>query len=171
MSVPAVGSKQPETSPNKTTILPLCEMVHALKLDKWINQLHLCLQSDSFCFLLCGVGDGQGSLVCCSPWGHKKSDTTEWLNWTELTSLREHMPFFDNHLYQFYSYLYKDEPEIYPMASINPHCSHKEWQNKVKTIQAWSIHTKRGTVFKCKFYLWRPFLCDSTLKLSSKRQI
>ena len=31
-----------------------------------------------------GVGDGQGSLACCSPWGHKKSDTTEWLNWTEL---------------------------------------------------------------------------------------
>ena len=31
-----------------------------------------------------GVGDGQGSLVCCSPWGHKVSDTTEWLDWTEL---------------------------------------------------------------------------------------
>ena len=28
-------------------------------------------------------GDGQGDLVCCSPWGHKESDTTEWLNWTE----------------------------------------------------------------------------------------
>ena len=28
-----------------------------------------------------GVGDGQGSLVCCSPWGRKESDTTEWLNW------------------------------------------------------------------------------------------
>ena len=27
---------------------------------------------------------GQGSLVCCSPWGHKESDTTERLNWTEL---------------------------------------------------------------------------------------
>ena len=27
-----------------------------------------------------GVGDGQGSLVCCSPWGHKESDTTEQLN-------------------------------------------------------------------------------------------
>ena len=25
---------------------------------------------------------GQGSLVCCSPWGHKESDVTEWLNWT-----------------------------------------------------------------------------------------
>ena len=31
-----------------------------------------------------GVGDGQGSLVCCSPWGCKESDTTERLNWTEL---------------------------------------------------------------------------------------
>ena len=29
------------------------------------------------------VGDGQGSLVCCSPWSHKESDTTEGLNWTE----------------------------------------------------------------------------------------
>ena len=32
-----------------------------------------------------GVGDGQGSLACCSSWGHKESDMTEWLNWTELT--------------------------------------------------------------------------------------
>ena len=31
-----------------------------------------------------GVGDGQRSLACCSLWGHKESDTTEWLNWTEL---------------------------------------------------------------------------------------
>ena len=30
-----------------------------------------------------GVGDGQGSLVCCSAWGHKELDTTGWLNWTE----------------------------------------------------------------------------------------
>ena len=30
-----------------------------------------------------GVGEGQGSLVCCSPWGRKESDTTERLNWTE----------------------------------------------------------------------------------------
>ena len=27
-----------------------------------------------------GVGDGQGSLVCCSPSGHKESDMTEQLN-------------------------------------------------------------------------------------------
>ena len=30
--------------------------------------------------LTAGVGDRQGSLVCCGPWGHKESDTTEWLN-------------------------------------------------------------------------------------------
>ena len=27
-----------------------------------------------------GVGDGQRSLACCSPWGHKELDTTEGLN-------------------------------------------------------------------------------------------
>ena len=27
-----------------------------------------------------GVGDGQGSLACCSQWGSQKSDTTERLN-------------------------------------------------------------------------------------------
>ena len=31
-----------------------------------------------------GVGDWQGGLVCCDSWGHKESDMTEWLNWTEL---------------------------------------------------------------------------------------
>ena len=31
-----------------------------------------------------GVGDGQGGLVYCNSWGHKESDTTEWLNWTKL---------------------------------------------------------------------------------------
>ena len=29
-----------------------------------------------------GVGDGQGGLVCYSPWGRKEWDTTEWLNWS-----------------------------------------------------------------------------------------
>ena len=32
-----------------------------------------------------GVGDGQVDLAWCSWWGCKKSDTTEWLNWTEET--------------------------------------------------------------------------------------
>ena len=30
-----------------------------------------------------GVGDGQGSLACCSPWVREESDRTEELNWTD----------------------------------------------------------------------------------------
>ena len=31
-----------------------------------------------------GVGDGQGSLACCSSWGRKELDTTKQLNWVQL---------------------------------------------------------------------------------------
>ena len=41
-----------------------------------------------------GVGDGQGSLACCDSWGHKESDKTEWLNWTEYCTSQE-LFFFD----------------------------------------------------------------------------
>ena len=34
-----------------------------------------------------GVGDGEGGLTCCGPWGRKESDTTERLNWAELNML------------------------------------------------------------------------------------
>ena len=33
-----------------------------------------------------GVGDGQGSLACCSSWGHKELDMIEQLNGTELST-------------------------------------------------------------------------------------
>ena len=35
-----------------------------------------------------GVGDGQGGLVCCSPWGLKDSDVTERLNCPELKEVQ-----------------------------------------------------------------------------------
>ena len=39
-----------------------------------------------------GDGDGQGSLACCSPWGYKESNMTEWgLYWTWL-GLEGHTP-------------------------------------------------------------------------------
>ena len=43
-----------------------------------------------------GVGDGQGGLVCCRPWGRKESDTTERLNWTE-PSTRDLIPLLHFH--------------------------------------------------------------------------
>ena len=36
-----------------------------------------------------GVGDGQGGLVCCSPWSRKESETIERLNETELLDCRQ----------------------------------------------------------------------------------
>ena len=39
------------------------------------------------------VGDGQGGLVCCNSWGHKESDTTERLNWTDTPT---HIAFKSN---------------------------------------------------------------------------
>ena len=66
-----------------------------------------------------GVGDVQGGLACCSPWGCKESDTTEWLNWTDYIT----------------TYLYKEEQqdEILPngnFISLGPwlfHLLHSVW--------------------------------------------
>ena len=35
-----------------------------------------------------GDGAGQGALACCSPWGRKESDVTEWLNNDDRVALR-----------------------------------------------------------------------------------
>ena len=39
-----------------------------------------CTQLSDFHSLTQGDGEGQVSLACCSPWGHKELDTTERLN-------------------------------------------------------------------------------------------
>ena len=46
--------------------------------DEMFGQHH-CLDGHEF-EQAPGVGEGQGSLACCSPWGSKESDTTERLN-------------------------------------------------------------------------------------------
>ena len=52
-----------------------------------------------------GVGDGQGSLACCSPWGCKESNMTERLNWTEPLLLQG----------------------IFPTQGLNPGLLHCRW--------------------------------------------
>ena len=50
----------------------------ALAEDEMVGWHH---QLDGYGFeQVLGAGDGQGRLVCCGPWGHKESDTTEQLN-------------------------------------------------------------------------------------------
>ena len=52
-----------------------------------------------------GVGDGQGSLVCCSPWSHKESDRTEPLNWTDMLHhcKTPHLNIFESQYCHLYS--------------------------------------------------------------------
>ena len=56
-----------------------------------------------------GGGDGQGGLACCGPRGHKESDTTERLNWTELNNKRNWIwgvcQNFQYYLYKFSLYI------------------------------------------------------------------
>ena len=51
------------------------------KMVGWHHQLDGCE-----CEQALGVGDGQRSPLCCSPWGHKESDMTERLNKTKWSS-------------------------------------------------------------------------------------
>ena len=61
----------------------LCHVLAVLTLDEMAGWHHR-LDGHDFEWTP-GVGDGQGGLACCDSWGHKESDTTEWLNWTELS--------------------------------------------------------------------------------------
>ena len=45
------------------------------KMIGWHHQLNGCEFEQAL-----GIGDGQGSLACCSPWDHKESDMTQQLN-------------------------------------------------------------------------------------------
>ena len=49
---------------------------------RWLGGIH-----GHECEQAPGVGNGQGSLACCSPWGRKEVDTTERLNWTIFHTL------------------------------------------------------------------------------------
>ena len=89
-----------------------------------------------------GVGDGQGSLACCGPWGRKESDMTEWLNWLSDPPLFPHptppghhrapdwAPFATQQLpasqpAHTWQCVYVDATfSIHPTISL-PHCVHK----------------------------------------------
>ena len=49
-----------------------------------------------------GVGDGQGGLACCGSWGCKESDSTEWLNWTQLKKVKHNKILLDLPISAYY---------------------------------------------------------------------
>ena len=67
-----------------------------------------------------GVGDGQGGLVCCSPWGRKESDTTEWLKWTELNWFILYIPHFQKDVWgEGLTHVFQPS-NVYPAVSFWP---------------------------------------------------
>ena len=59
-----------------------CEQEEKRTTEDEMVRWHYRLNGHGFGWTL-GVGDGQGGLMCCGPWGRKESDTTERLNWTD----------------------------------------------------------------------------------------
>ena len=84
-----------------------------------------------------GVGDGQGNLACCRWWGHKESDTTEWLNSTEPNV---HVSIYDRSSYvelldqKIGPTLLNSFPRLYQVTLPNVHVSSFDlhiWQHSV----------------------------------------
>ena len=65
-----------------------------------------------------GVGDRQGSLVCCSPWGLKESDMTEQMNWTE------HIHVLNTHHWTLWL---KDCPLLNWQSRVGTSFKRREW--------------------------------------------
>ena len=92
-----------------------------------------------------GVGDGEGGLACCDSWGHKESDTTERLNWTEMnhlssflkaqrTSHPSPLPMFPLRVPNQYSYssITDDSP---PACALWFHCYSLNLKHHLQTKQ------------------------------------
>ena len=102
-----------------------------------------------------GDGDGQSSLALCDSWGHKKLDTTEWLNWTELN--------------------WKGDTMCLTTSQDLPHW-HPSWQSNVWTTRKdpeleWlAIFIKAETVsHEAQQFSWFPIpYCSPPCSLSSK---
>ena len=72
-----------------------------------------------------GIGDGQGGLACCNSWGHKEADTTEQLNWTELSTFIEH--YIRAHIEDITSFSFKQLSGIMLLLAKNVKYEVTEW--------------------------------------------
>ena len=83
-----------------------------------------------------GVDDGQGSLLCCCPWGHKESDTTEQHNCTEL---RKDIRVLENLLCNV---LLVPTQKRYPFHYSGLECKSRKSRNIWNNRQIWAWHTE-----------------------------
>ena len=81
------------------------------------------------------IGDGQGGLACCDSWGRKEWDTTERLNWTEITVSRH-----------FHLHIYKGVIRSFP------YYSHKGNVHRSRRKMKCSLVHRMFLIFKMLFY-------------------
>ena len=99
-----------------------------------------------------GVGDGQGGLACCGSWDHKESDTTEWLNWTELNWNLIWINFLVNSLH-----ILGVIPETVNISRVRLNALHKSraeahtFINQISTMLFW---VREILLFSMKIIYW-----------------
>ena len=93
-----------------------------------------------------GVGDRQGSLAYCSPWGCKKLDTTEWLNWTELNKVDDYLNLFVKKAHDMDRFNWPGLGEI--KQKKHQMRKHRFWKHlvmKIFVFQWWSLDNLKTT--------------------------
>ena len=100
-----------------------------------------------------GVCNGQGSLVCCSPWDRKESDTTEWLSWlTDWLQYKD--PYVRNPINSFtaVSLAFQAMPSSWckPLTNIY-------WMNKWMKLKRIEVKYQRLKIkWPCLCVFWNP---------------
>ena len=117
-----------------------------------------------------GVGDGQGGLACCDSWDRKESDTTEWLNWTELQRL-----LFISKMTHLNKTLFSRNIQSIK-TSRDYYCQKEVWKNKnkktmsvshkIKNIWQWLFEDLVGKD-KMKKYTFALVILKTNLKFMS----
>jgi len=105
-----------------------------------------------------GVGIGQGGLACCNSWGHKESDTTERLIWSDGAFVSDMVSWYPTILPKYYL-LIQSVPSLTPhpihilLATFNTEFLKKK---KKKPILVWTwISIASFSLVKKQFiYLW-----------------
>ena len=97
----------------------------------------------------------QGSLACCSPWGRKELNTTEWLNWTELTESRlaGEKTNLISYVWKSYKDIGPNKEDFIPFKQINNKYV-KNWQGR----GVWARGSKWWRHKTCFYSLFGPKL-------------
>ena len=102
-----------------------------------------------------GVGNGQGGLACCSPWGCKESDMTEWLNWTELIAGSQCYNSFTHHAFEIHHLVQSLQPPSVVGTGNSPIL-------QIRKVRLWSLSN-----FRCIISMWRLKSRSSCFLISS----